>query len=149
MWTYLPLLLLALVGGFCLPTQAGINARLNLLTRSAVLTATISFAVGTVLLAVYAMILKTPLPAAENISRSPLWIWIGGGVGAFYVFSTIILAPRLGAGSMVAGVVAGQMLASMVLDHFGLIGYPIHPISGLRILGVILLLSGVVLIQRF
>jgi transporter family-2 protein len=149
MWTYWLLILLALVAGFCLPTQAGVNARLNLLTHSTVLTATISFAVGTIVLAAYAMFLKTPLPAVESLTRSPWWIWVGGIIGAFFVASTIILAPRLGAGAMVAGVVAGQMLASMVLDHFGLIGYPIHPISGLRILGVLMLMGGVVLIRLY
>ncbi len=149
MWTFSPLLLLALVAGFCLPTQAGVNARLNLLTRSSILTAAISCAVGTIVLLVYAMILKTSLPAGESVSRSPWWIWTGGMIGAIFVVSTIILAPRLGAVAMVAWVVAGQMLASLVLDHFGLIGYPIHPISGLRMLGVAMLLGGVILIRWF
>jgi len=149
MWTFFPLLLLALVAGFCLPTQAGVNAQLNLLTRSSILTAAISFAVGTVTLVVCAMILKTSLPAGESISRSPWWIWTGGMIGAFFVVSTIILAPRLGAAAMVAWIVAGQMLASLVLDHFGLIGYPIHPLSGMRMLGVMMLLGGVILIRWF
>ncbi len=149
MGTYIPLLFLAIAAGFCLPTQAGVNANLNLLTRSSILSAAISFAVGTIVLVIYALILKTPLPAAESISRSPWWIWIGGIIGAFFVVSTIILAPRLGAGAMVASVVAGQMLASMVLDHFGFIGYPVHPISTLRLVGVIMLFGGVILIRWF
>jgi transporter family-2 protein len=149
MGTYLPLLLLAIVAGFCLPTQAGVNANLNLLTRSSILSAAISFAVGTIVLVIYALLLRTPLPAIEDVTRSPWWIWIGGGIGAFFVVSTIILAPRLGAGAMVASVVAGQMLASMILDHFGLIGYPVHPISALRLVGVIMLFGGVILIRWF
>ena len=149
MWSLFPLLLLALVAGFCLPMQAGVNAQLNLITRSSVLTATISFAVGTFALAAYAVILKTSMPAGESVSRAPWWIWTGGILGAFFVVSTIILAPRLGAAAMVAWIVAGQMLASLVLDHLGLIGYPIHPISGLRILGIGMLLVGVVLIRWF
>jgi len=48
LWPFFPLLLLALVAGFCLSTQAGVNAQLNPITRSSVLTGTISFAVGTV-----------------------------------------------------------------------------------------------------
>jgi len=144
-----PYMLLAVVAGFCLPTQAGINAQLNLWSQSAILTATISFAVGTIGLAVYALILRTPWPAEAGIARYPWWIWSGGLLGAFLVASTVVLAPRLGAASMIALIVAGQMLSSIVLDHFGWIGYPVHPINGFRLLGVVLLLGGVVLIRLF
>jgi transporter family-2 protein len=144
-----PYILLAVVAGFCLPTQAGINAQLNLWSRSAILTATISFAVGTIGLAVYTLILRTPWPTGANIVRYPWWIWSGGLLGAFLVASTVVLAPRLGAASMIALIVAGQMLSSIVLDHFGWIGYSTHPINGFRILGVVLLVAGVVLIRLF
>jgi len=149
MGTYLPLLFLALLAGVCLPTQAGVNAQLNLITHAPVLTAAISFAVGTIALSVYAVFLKTALPTSLIIFKSPWWIWMGGVIGAFFVFSTIILAPRLGAATMVAGILTGQMLASLVLDHFGLIGYAVHPINGMRLLGVLLLMSGVLLIRWF
>jgi len=85
----------------------------------------------------------------DSISRHPWWIWSGGLLGAFLVASTVVLAPRLGAASMVALIVAGQMLASICLDHFGWIGYPVHPVSGLRMLGVFFLVGGVVLIRMF
>lgn len=149
MGTYFPMLLLALAAGFCLPTQAGVNSQLNQLTHSPILTAAISFAVGTIVLTVYTLLLKTSLPPGSHILQSPWWIWTGGFIGAFFVVSTIILAPRLGATTMVAGVLAGQMLASLVLDHFGLIGYSSHPINGMRLLGVGLLMGGVVLIRWF
>jgi transporter family-2 protein len=109
-----PYLLLAIVAGFCLPTQAGINAQLNLWSHSAILTATISFAVGTIGLAVYALILRTPWPTETTIARYPWWIWSGGLLGAFLVASTVVLAPRLGAASMIALIVAGQMLSSII-----------------------------------
>jgi len=144
-----PYILLAIAAGFCLPTQAGINAQLNLWSRSAILTATISFAVGTIGLAVYTLILRTPWPTGAGIARHPWWIWSGGLLGAFLVASTVVLAPKLGAASMISLIVAGQMLSSIVLDHFGWIGYPIHPISVFRMLGVLLLVGGVVLIRLF
>ena len=144
-----PFILLAFVAGFCLPTQAGINTQLNLWSRSAILTAAISFAVGTIGLAVYALILRTPWPTGDALSRHPWWIWSGGLLGAFLVASTIVLAPRLGAASMIALIVAGQMLASVCLDHFGWIGYAVHPVNGFRLLGVVLLVGGVVLIRLF
>jgi transporter family-2 protein len=144
-----PFILLAFVAGFCLPTQAGINVHLNHWTQSAILAATISFAVGTIGLLVYALCLRIPWPALDAISRHPWWIWTGGLLGAFLVASTVVLAPRLGAAPMIALIVAGQMTASVVLDHFGWLGYQLHPLSGPRILGVFLLVGGVVLIQRF
>jgi len=144
-----PFILLALAAGFCLPTQAGINAQLNQWSQSAILAATISFAVGTIGLFVYALCLRIPWPAFDTMSRHPWWVWTGGLLGAFLVASTVVLAPRLGAASMVALIVAGQMTASVVLDHFGWLGYQLHPLSGVRILGVCLLVGGVVLIRWF
>lgn len=142
-------LVLAVAAGFCLPTQAGINARLAEWCRSAILAAAISFAVGTLALIAYALLLRIPWPELASTGRQPWWVWSGGFFGAFFVASTVVLAPRLGAASMVALIVAGQMLASMVVDHFGLLGYATHPASGLRLLGMLLLVGGVAMIRMF
>jgi transporter family-2 protein len=69
--------------------------------------------------------------------------------GANYVLMAIILAPRLGAATLIALTVTGQMFASIVADHYGILGYPVHPVSMWRIAGAGLLLAGVVLIERF
>ena len=144
-----PFILLAFVAGFCLPTQAGINTQLNLWSRSAILTATISFAVGTLVLAVYALIFRVPWPTGNAAFRYPWWIWTGGFLGAFLVASTVVLAPRLRAASMMSLIIAGQMFASLFLDHFGWLGYQVHPISGLRMMGGVLVVGGVLLIRLF
>jgi transporter family-2 protein len=70
-------------------------------------------------------------------------------LGALFVTSTIFLAPKLGAVTLLALLVSGQMLASLVLDHFGWLGYPEHLISIPRVLGVLFLLVGVILVQKF
>jgi transporter family-2 protein len=145
----IPYILLAVVAGSCLPTQAGINSRLNLWTQSPVLAATISFAVGTLSLMIYALVLRIPIPDTTSLFRYPWWMWTGGFLGAFFVASTIILAPRLGAASMVSLIIAGQMLASLILDHFGLIGYEPHLLNIWRIVGVLFIVGGVVLIRLF
>ncbi|MEE4112727.1 MAG: DMT family transporter, partial [Desulfobacteraceae bacterium] len=139
----IPYVILAIVAGFCLPTQAGINSRLNIWTQSPVLAAAISFAVGTAALIVYALILRIPLPSISGVKHYPWWIWSGGFLGAFLVAATVVLAPRLGAASMIALIVSGQMLASVVLDHYGLIGYTVHPLNMWRACGVLLLVGGV------
>ena len=140
-------IVLAVAAGFCLPTQAGINSRLNLWTQSPILAAAISFAVGTAALVVYAVIQRVPLPSFSSLKPYPWWIWTGGFLGAFLVAASVVLAPRLGAAAMIALIISGQMAASMVLDHFGWIGYPVHPINAWRICGVLMLVVGVVLIR--
>ena len=140
---------MALVAGLSVPTQAGINAQLGLWTRSPVLASTISFAVGTLTLVIYSAVTRIPLPSLAAIGGHPWWIWTGGTLGAFFVTTTIILVPKLGATTMVALILAGQMVASLLLDHFGLLGYPLHPISLGRVAGVLLLCAGVWLIKYY
>lgn len=142
-------LLMALVAGMSVPTQAGINAQLGLWTRSPVLASAISFTVGTLTLAFYSLVTRIPLPSFATIGNHPWWIWIGGSLGAFFVTATIVLVPRLGATTMVASILAGQMFASLLLDHFGWLGYPHQPISLGRIAGVILVCGGIWLIKFF
>lgn len=149
MQSVLPYILLAVVAGACLPAQAGINAQLNLWARSPVLAGAISFAVGTLGLVIYTLVMKTPLPALAGASAYPWWIWSGGLIGAFFVASSLILAPRLGAASMLGFIVAGQMLTSLFLDHFGCLGYQEHPLSIWRIAGMFFIIGGVVLIRIF
>lgn len=141
-------LLLALVAGALMPVQAGINARLKMAVADPALAALISFAVGTLALGVYVMVLRIPWPAAV-FSSGPWWMWTGGFMGAFFVASTILLAIKLGAASMMAWLLAGQFVASLLLDHYGVIGYAVREISWPRILGAILLMAGAILMEKF
>ena len=142
------LLLLAVAAGVLLPLQAGINAQLRTALGSPVAAALISFLVGTAGLAVVTLALRAPLPLRSAWEASPWWQWTGGLIGAVYVLASIVLAPRLGAATLVAAVVAGQMLSSVLLDQYGLVGFPVHPISAVRLLGAGLVIVGVLLIQR-
>ncbi|MHB8709767.1 MAG: DMT family transporter [Desulfuromonadales bacterium] len=140
---------LALAAGICLPTQAGINARLSHWTHSPVLAAAISFLVGTVVLIGYSLATRLPLPPLRSVLEQPWWLWTGGVLGAFFVAITIYLAPRLGATNMLAWILAGQMLAALTFDHFGVLGYPLQPFSFGRAAGVLLLVAGVLMIRIF
>ena len=142
-------ILLAVLAGISVPTQAGINAQLSIWTKSPVLASTISFAVGTLTLVIYALSTRIPLPLLASASNHPWWIWVGGMLGAFFVTATIILVSKLGATTMVALILAGQLVASLLLDHFGWLGYPLHPISLGRVAGVLLLCGGVWLIKAY
>jgi len=145
---FLYYVMLALLAGACTPVQAGINSQLKDVTGDAALAALISFAVGTLALLVYVLALRTPWPDGRAIFQIPWWMWTGGCFGAVVVVVSVILAFKLGAVTMLALMVAGQMLASLVLDQYGLVGYPEHPTTIWRFIGAVLVVVGVVLIRR-
>lgn len=142
------LVLLALFIGALLPLQAGINAQMRVGVGHAGLAAFVSFVIGSLGLLAYSVAVRAPLPDGATLARMPWWQWTGGLLGAVYVALAIVLAPRLGAATLIAAVVAGQMVASVALDHFGLVGFTAHPATLWRLVGVALVVGGVILIQR-
>jgi bacterial/archaeal transporter family-2 protein len=145
-WLYL---LFAFAGGVVLPLQAGINAQLGQWLGSPVRAAFVSFLVGTIVLVVAAAFVFKPLPSWAKLGNAPWWVWIGGILGAFYVAASIVTAPKLGAAQLVALVVAGQALASLVVDQFGWVGFETKHISVGRALGMGLVFAGVALVRFF
>lgn len=144
-WLYI---VFAVLAGAMLPIQGGVNAELAKWVQSPLRSGFLSFGIGALTLFVVTLFLGQ-WPSITQIAKAPIWVWIGGALGAFYVSTVIVLAPKLGALLTFALLIAGQMLASAILDHFGLIGYPRHPISAGRVLGAALLVVGVLLIRRF
>ncbi len=142
------LLLCAILIGVVLPVQSGVNAQLRIGVGNPYLAALISFLVGTIALLGVNLALRVPLPSGEAAGRLPWWYWIGGLLGATYIYAAVILAPRLGAATLVAAIVAGQMVASVILDHYGWVGYAQQPLTAGRFVGVLLVIGGVLLIQR-
>ena len=141
--------LLALVAGAMMPTQAAINNKLAGYVQSPVSAAFISFLVGTVGLFVYLIASGTPISSIFNIKAAPPIAWLGGLLGAFFVTCTVVLAPRIGVAMTFSLIVAGQMLITLVLDHFGFLGVPVREISLARVFGILLITAGVVIIRRF
>lgn len=140
-------LVLAFSAGAVLPLQAGINSQLRTYTGSPLIATFFSFLVGTILLFAMTLVLRLPWPSLSVLAQAPGWAWLGGLLGAILVFLVIVLAEELGAAVMVALIITGQMIVSLVLDHYGLVGYPRHTLSPARIIGALLLLSGVFLIR--
>lgn len=140
-------LLFGFAAGVMLPLQFGINAQLARWVESPVRAALVSFAIGTVVLLLAVVPLLRDWPGAERLGAAPWWVWIGGGLGAFYVLGSIVAAPRLGAATLVAVILAGQAAASLLVDHFGWVGFEEHPVTPLRLAGVLLLAAGVLLVR--
>jgi transporter family-2 protein len=145
-WGYL---LFAFAAGAMLPIQFGINAQLSSWVGSPVRAALVSFVVGTLALLAATLVAARQWPGGEKLGDAPWWIWLGGVFGATYVLGSIVAAPRLGAVSLVALILAGQAVASLLVDHFGWVGFEEHPISLGRIAGVLLLAAGVALVRIF
>jgi transporter family-2 protein len=146
----LGLLCFALLIGAAIPAQAAVNAKLREEIAAPLLSGGISFAVGTVgLVVVLSAILAGTRQSLPRPTQAPWWIWLGGVFGAFYVDSSLVLVPLIGTSATIGFTVVGQQLASLLVDHFGLLHLPRRPVTGLRVVGVLLLLVGSSLIQGF
>ncbi len=142
------LYIMTILAGSTLGIQAGINSQLQIAwAKSPILAALVSFCVGTLGLLVYVLASRTPLPPLPD--KFVPWHWIGGLLGAFIVSVTVYAAPRLSAATMIGLILAGQIGASLILDHFGLLGYAQKAITWQRFLGASLVGVGVFLIRRF
>lgn len=139
---------LGLVAGFGLSMQIGMNSQLRRVLQSANTAALISFLVGTAGLIALLLATRSPLPERATLAAVPWWAWFGGLLGAFYVASSTVVAAELGTASLLGLALAGQLTTALVIDHFGWLGMPEHPITWMRIAGVGLLASGVWLISR-
>jgi transporter family-2 protein len=143
------LLGVAVMLGVAIGLQPTINARLGNFTGEAALAALISTLTSSTCLILYILILRPELPSWGQLRVGPWWMWTGGIIGAIYVAISLNIAQRLGATVLVAVVLIGQMVAAIVIDHYGLLGLDQQEISPLRILGVIFLIVGVILIRVF
>ncbi len=131
-----------------LPVQAGLNAELTKILRHPFLGALISFAMGTITLTLIVLFQKTPVGDLRRLFSIPPPYYLGGMMGALFVGSSIYMIPRLGATTMMAAFVTGQLLSSIIIDHNGWFNLPVYPITPTRILGVILLFAGLFLVVK-
>ena len=142
---------LALVAGAILPVQGAVNAILRADIGAPITVAAVSFVVATAGMALALLFVVTtgrvPRPTAKPLPSMPWWGWLGGLCGAAYVTTVFTAIPVIGAAAVVGLTVAGQQVASVFFDRWGLMRLPTKPVSGTRLLGVAVLLLGVVLIQ--
>jgi transporter family-2 protein len=137
----------AVVMGALLSVQPLLNARVAGSAGSPVYGAMFSVLVSTLTMLAGAFLLRLPLPDLRAVAANPPWTWTGGIIGAFVVLVALTATPRLGAATTVMLFITGQMAASLLLDHHGWLGVPLHPIDLPRVLGVLCLVAGIVLIR--
>jgi len=144
--SYWPHLMATLVGAG-LTIQVGMNATVRMTIGSPVLAAIVNFVVGFAALVLLAVASGARIVPGSAVAV-PAWAWFGGLLGAAYVAATTVLGPKLGAASFLALTLAGQMVAALLVDHYGVIGFPQSPLTPTRLLGTALLVAGVLLILR-
>ncbi len=140
---------IALMVGCATATQAGVNSQLRQTLVNPILSALISFCTGTLALTILFFLFNNKTSDYQTISKISWWKWTGGLLGAYIVTSTILSVPKIGSANMVALVVTGQILLAMVFDHFGWLGFPLHQVNLMRLLGAVLLIAGVILIVKY
>ncbi len=148
MFTRFGFFLLVALGGAGLTIQMAWNARLRTSTGSPVLTTLISICVSFLSLALLWAIGASNRGSIPAFNSLPKWAWFGGVFAAYYLVASLIAIPKLGAAAVFSLVIGGQMVAALILDSTGAFGVAQISLSASRILGTVLLLIGVILIQR-
>jgi len=135
--------------GAILPVQAVLNARLGKQTGGPLISAMLSFLVGLIVLVIINLATHyTALSSMKLLSVSPWYVWMGGLLGAVYVTCIIFVNQQQGVALTFALVVAGQIFISLLIDHFGLFGSIVRPLSMPKIIGAILIVAGLVLVKK-
>jgi len=142
-------LVLSLLAGAILPLQAALNAGLASQTTGPLFTTVMNFALALMFLVIALVVMRVPLPMFAVASSVPWFYWCGGFLGMFFVMTTMVIAPKLGAAFMVALIIGGQIAASLVFDHYGWLGYRVHEINWGRIAGAGCLLAGIYLVYKY
>jgi transporter family-2 protein len=140
--------LVTFAAGVLLTVQVGLNSTLGRAVGNVRFAVLMNFLVGSVGLLIYFAVAGGGLPSKSGLATVPAWAWFGGFLGASYVAVATISGPRIGAAALLALTVCGQLLASLLVDQFGWLGFPMQPISVSRVAGAALLLGGVGLIVR-
>ena len=138
-------LIIALAAGVALASQSAINTQLaKAMSGEAVIATFISFAVGTIVLFFIAWVKTDLWGNLSTVPSQPWWKLIGGILGAVVVFTTVLLAPKLGITAMLFFIIVGQLITAATIDHFGFIGMPIREVNITKFIGLIIVVFGLV-----
>jgi transporter family-2 protein len=138
---------LAAAAGGCIAMQAAANGALKQQLGDGRYAAFFSIC-GTILTAVAFMLVTRPTPPpAAAIRAAPWWNWIGGPLGALIVLAGATLTPRLGAAAFITAFIAGQVICSLLFDHYGVMNVPQQGLTASRVLGGLMVFAGVMLVR--
>jgi transporter family-2 protein len=143
------MLVLALLAGVATAYQPGLNARFADHAGARVWGGVANFSIGLLAISIVTLAMRPKVPSVDRLGAGPWWMWLGGVCGAFFVTLALILVPRIGAAAYLSAMIAGQLLASVVIDHYGHMGLAVREVSPGRIVGVLLVIAGMAAIRIF
>jgi len=141
--------LFASLAGALITVQAGSNSQLKKSLGEPMPAVMINYVIGFCVVAAYSAVRHAPMVPLDKAGQVPWWAWSGGMWGSVYGVAAVLLASKLGAAPLTALVVTGQLICSVLLDHFGWVGFEVHPAGWGRIVGCALMVAGLTLIAKF
>ncbi|TGE22641.1 DMT family transporter [Hymenobacter metallicola] len=144
---YLPFLVLVLAGA-ALTTQSAVNSQLRGGLHSVMWAVLASYLVGTLAAAAVLVSTQTQLPPLAAVQGVRWYQWTGGALGMVYIAAITFSLQRVGAASLFALVVTGQLLTALLFDQLGLLGLTRSPLTLSRLVGALLLVAGAYLLNR-
>ena len=145
--SHTPVIVFMVFVGSLIALQGSVNSALGKFLEHPLHAAIISFGTGLIALLVATLFMKTGLPSPAKIFSAPKVILIGGLLGSVFVTSVILCVPKVGVANVVMAALCGQIILSLILDHFGAFGMPKQAVDVKRLIGALLVICGVVLIN--
>ncbi|MEM9703314.1 MAG: DMT family transporter, partial [Planctomycetota bacterium] len=136
------------ISGFLLACQPGVNGALRSLLPHPLHASLTSFTVGLSCALIACLAVARALPKPSDYAGAPWWTLTGGGIGFFLVTTSLIFAPKVGAGAWLGTLVVAQLAGAVLLDHYGLAGYEVRTATWVRLAGVALMIGGVVMVLK-
>ena len=142
------LIIVALLTGALIPVQAALNNAFGKTVGTPVLTGLVVFMVAFFVTLAYLLITRASFPPPADWLKAPWYSYLGGVTVATYVIVIILVSPRLGIGNSIGLAVTGQIIAAIIIDHFGLIHAQVRTMSAARVLGALLMIVGIFLVMK-
>ena len=140
--------LCAVVCGCLMASITAIYALLGGILVSPVQATTVSFLIAAAAMLLFCLTQGNVKLVTKAFRREyPWWMWLGGICGATTVFGNAWLVPKIGVGLFAMSLLIGQLVLSLLMEHFGWLGAPKKRISWMQIDGILLMLAGVGLIR--
>ena len=140
-----PLIALMLLIGFVLTLHLAMNSQVGVILKNQKMGNAIFWTIGAFTAIIIGLTGWDPA-VFTRLKEVPLWLLTAGVMGGLLVFGIAWTMPQLGAGTAFVLLIAGQVISGMIFSHFGLLGSPVEPISMVKIVGVVLLISGVAIV---
>jgi transporter family-2 protein len=141
---------IALLAGLASAVEPSQNAALAKSLARPLLAGVVSLAVSIGAIVVIMLVTgRYGLPGMDRLAQVPWWAWLGGLMSAVLAAAQLYLSKEIGAATFLGLIVTAGVVTSILLDHFGLVGFKVHPAGLWRLLGGALMIGGVGLVARF